>query len=160
MEPAIAALFKLCSTRQAAACLSDRLRSAVRTHQSVCELAMSTASAPSDHYPAHAQLFEPHTHPIPKTLRNVIDGDGSAELKRVENNFINRYVGPPSFAGPYALPQLLTLFSIEAPELAKDRFDGICGRFDHRSAAILCRRGSQRVAVMTRAARPCAGRRE
>src|SRR5580704_6705640 len=104
MRPAIAVLFSLCSAREAAARLADRLRGAVRTHQFVRELAMSSASALPNHYPTHAQLFEPHPHRTRKAFCNVIDGDGVAALKRFENNFIDRHAGPSCFAVPYTPP--------------------------------------------------------
>jgi hypothetical protein len=76
--------------REAAACFADRLRDAVRTHQSVRELTMSAPSALSDHDPTHAQFFQSHTHPIDKAPCNVVDGDGLSALKRPENNLVNR----------------------------------------------------------------------
>ena len=56
---------------------------------------MREASAVSDHYPTHAQLFEPHRRPIQKAFCNVIDGGWLAVLKRFENNFINVRSGLP-----------------------------------------------------------------
>jgi hypothetical protein len=61
---------------------------------------MSAASSLSDHYSTHAQLFQSHAHPIYKSLRNVMDGNSVASLKRFENNVINCQVGFACFAAP------------------------------------------------------------
>jgi hypothetical protein len=91
---------------------AERLRGNVRPYQSVSELTVSAASALSDHYAAHAQLFQSDTHAPCEVLENVIDRRRSAALKGAQKECRQ------SSSRVTSVPAIASLSHLAAPSTA------------------------------------------